>query len=67
MATSKQTAVRFTVEDAEVVSALRGKMGIQSTTEIVRLALRTLARAQGLDLDTTSSKAKRLPKPKPVS
>ena len=40
---SRQTAVRFTAADDALLDALRERIGVQSTTEVVRLALRTLA------------------------
>ena len=58
MATSKATAIRFTDEDVALVAALRQKLGVISTTEVVRMALRALAERQGVVLTTKKAPKK---------
>jgi hypothetical protein len=55
----KQTAFRFTTEDLAVLEALKAKTGIQTQVDVVRLALRTLAKDQGIDLAKTKTHARR--------
>ena len=62
MATSKQTAVRFTPEDLEILDAVQRRTGIMSRTEVIRMAIRALATAQGIAFE--GEKKRRLSKPK---
>ncbi len=55
MVTAKQIGIRFTDEDIELLAALMAKTGIGNRTDVVRLAVRKLAQAEGVPL----------PKPKP--
>jgi hypothetical protein len=51
MATVKQTAFRFTPEDMAILDAVQRKTGIVSRTELLRMAIRTLAAAQGVPFE----------------
>ncbi len=55
MVTAKQIGIRFTDEDIALIAALMAKTGIGNRTDVVRLAVRKLAQAEGVIL----------PKPKP--
>ena len=43
METAKQTAFRFTSTDLAIFDVLQRKLGIGNRTDIIRLAIRTLA------------------------
>jgi len=45
---TKQTAIRFTQEDLELLAELQFKLGVVSRTEVVRIALRRLAELEGV-------------------
>jgi hypothetical protein len=57
--TSRQTAFRFTSDDLRVLAALQEKTGIRTQTDVVRLALRELAKAQGVDMSKKSGGRRR--------
>ena len=61
MATVKQTAVRFTPDDLELLDALQRKTGIQSRTDVLRMAIRALAEAHGVTIEPAKPQR---PKPK---
>ncbi len=56
MVTATQIGIRFTDEDLALVAALQAKTGIGNRTDVLRLAIRRLAEAEGVEL----------PKPKKV-
>jgi hypothetical protein len=47
---SGQMGVRFSPEDRKILVALRKKLGVQSVSEILRMALRALATKEGVTL-----------------
>jgi hypothetical protein len=60
MATVKQTAFRFTSEDLAIVDAVQHKLGIVNRTDVLRMAIRALAEAQGVNPERLpKAKAKR--------
>jgi hypothetical protein len=48
MPTVRQTAFRFTAEDLSILDAIQRRTGIVSRTEVIRMAIRALAAAQGI-------------------
>lgn len=44
-----RTSMRITPSDAAIIAAIQRKLGFVNASEVMRLALRTLAEAQGLD------------------
>lgn len=62
MVVGKVTALRFTPDDFAILDALQTRTGIGSRTDVVRLAIRTLAAAQGIDV--AAVRAKKVAKPK---
>ena len=48
MVTAKQTAFRLREEDLALLEALMTKTGIASRTDVIRLAIRKLAEAEGI-------------------
>ena len=46
----KNVNMRFRDSDLAAVDAIRGRMGLQSITEIIRWALRKAADAEGIEL-----------------
>jgi hypothetical protein len=53
MTTSKLTAFRFTPDDEAIFEALQKKLGIMNRADIMRMALRALAGAQGVTVQGT--------------
>lgn len=49
MATTKTTTIRFTPHDAAVLDLLQRKLGIVNQSDVLRMALRALAEAHGID------------------
>jgi hypothetical protein len=50
MQTSKQVAVRLSDADDALLAALHEKLGVQSAADIFRLALRCLAKKEGVEV-----------------
>src|SRR6266540_4271716 len=50
MVTAKQIGIRFTDEDIALIAALMAKTGSGNRTDVVRLAVRKLAQAEGVIL-----------------
>lgn len=48
MATTKQTTIRFTDEDLALLEAIAKRLGILSRTDVIRMALRELAKIHGV-------------------
>ena len=63
MITSKQTALRLTPIDLDILDALRLKTGIQTRTELMRLAIRRLAQSEGVDAMALSKPAEKTRRP----
>jgi metal-responsive CopG/Arc/MetJ family transcriptional regulator len=51
MPTVRQTAFRFTAEDLSILDAIQRRTGIVSRTEVIRMAIRALATAQGISFE----------------
>lgn len=49
MVTAIQVGIRLTEEDLGLLDALRSKTGIGNRTDVVRLAIRKLAAAEGVE------------------
>lgn len=49
MATAKATTVRFTAHDVALLDVLQRKLGIVNQSDVLRMALRALAEAHGID------------------
>ena len=58
MVTATQIGIRFTDEDLALIAALQAKTGIGNRTDVVRLAIRKLAEAEGVK-PSKPKKAKR--------
>src|SRR5579859_2601922 len=56
MVTARQVGIRFTDEDLALLDALQSRTGIGNRTDVVRLAVRKLAQAEGVSVP--------VPKPK---
>jgi hypothetical protein len=50
MVTARQIGIRFTDEDIALLAALMARTGIGNRTDVVRLAVRKLAQAEGVEL-----------------
>jgi hypothetical protein len=59
MVTATQIGVRFTDEDLALVAALQAKTGIGNRTDVIRLALRRLAQAEGVEIPPVSQRPKK--------
>ena len=46
--TPKPSTIRWSAADYRLIKALKGKLGILSAAELIRLALRTLAKKEGV-------------------
>jgi hypothetical protein len=57
--TVKQTAFRFTPDDLAILEAVQRKTGILNRTELLRMAIRALAVAQGVSVEKPRRKGKR--------
>lgn len=49
MATAKTTTIRFTPHDVALLDALQMKLGVVNQSDVLRMALRALAEANGID------------------
>jgi len=58
MATVKPVSFRLTPDDIALLDALQSKMGIVNRTDILRLALRRLADAEGVQAKRRTAKPK---------
>jgi hypothetical protein len=56
MVTASQVGIRFTDEDLALLAALQAKTGIGNRTDVVRLAIRKLAAAEGITVPKPRSK-----------
>lgn len=64
MVTATQIGVRFTDDDFALVEAIMVRTGIGNRTDVIRLAIRRLATAEGINVsEVTPQKPKRKPKP----
>ena len=54
---TKITPMRLTEDDIAVLDALKDKLGLLSRTEVIRMALRRLADAEGVVPKATKTKA----------
>ena len=50
MATTRQTSLRLTDDDERLLSALQSHLGVVSRSELIRMALRELAKAHGVPI-----------------
>jgi hypothetical protein len=50
MVTAPQVGIRFTEEDLAILETLQAKTGIGNRTDVVRLAIRKFAEAEGVEL-----------------
>jgi hypothetical protein len=58
MVTAPQVGIRFTDEDLALLEALQAKTGIGNRTDVVRLAIRKLAAAEGIAVPKPRKKTK---------
>jgi Arc/MetJ-type ribon-helix-helix transcriptional regulator len=49
MATAKTTTIRFTPHDAALLEVLQQKLGVVNQSDVLRMAIRALAEAHGID------------------
>jgi hypothetical protein len=56
MVTATQIGIRFTGEDLALVAAIQAKTGIGNRTDVLRLAIRRLAEAEGVELPKPKKK-----------
>jgi len=59
MVTATQIGIRFTDVDLALIEEIQAKTGIGNRTDVVRLAIRTLAKAQGIELPSTRRKGRK--------
>jgi hypothetical protein len=52
MVTATQVGIRFTEDDTALIRAIMVRTGIMNRTDVVRLAIRRLAAAEGIPLPT---------------
>jgi hypothetical protein len=50
MVTATQIGIRLTDEDLSIIAGLQARTGIGNRTDVIRLALRRLAEAEGVQL-----------------
>jgi hypothetical protein len=58
----KQTAFRLNRVELTLMDELCERLGVSTRTDIVRLAIRRLATAEGIDIGAVTSKVKQLGK-----
>lgn len=57
MVTAQQTAIRFTPDDLAILDALQEALGL-NRSDVVRLAIRRLAKLEGVELTATKKRTK---------
>jgi metal-responsive CopG/Arc/MetJ family transcriptional regulator len=55
MATAKQTAIRLTDEDFQILDVIQSRMGFVTRSDAMRFALRQYAQANGIRLKKPKS------------
>lgn len=56
MVESTQIGIRFTEEDLDLIEAIKARTGISNRTDVIRLAIRRLATAEGIDVSKQPKK-----------
>jgi len=54
--TSIQVAIRFQPEDLALIEEIQAKTGISTRTDVLRVAIRKMAAAEGVELPTKARK-----------
>jgi hypothetical protein len=49
--------IRFTPDDVKLLEAVQLKLGCRSVSEVVRMALRAMAREQGVTIERSDEKS----------